>query len=148
MHVHAPPPRLIRHTGTIDRCDDLPTAGEWFRLLAGNLALIRTWWAVPMVIAHLLVHLADLVHFWRHGQTAVLYPVATGGQDHSARAALTDRNPMVFGGEFTTGPACSTKHRKRTPSVITWQVPRRRVLTRVHVGPRGHVACYDPKVTT
>lgn len=148
MHAHAPPLRLVRHVGTIDRCDDLPTAGEWFRLLAGNLALIRTWWAVPMVITHLLVRVADLVHFWRHGQTAVLYPIATGGQDHSARAVLTDRNPMVFGGEFTTGPACITKHRKRAPSVITWQVPRRRVLTRVHVGPRGHVACYDPKVTT
>ena len=31
------------------RCSDLPTPGEWLRALAGNLALIRTWWAVPMV---------------------------------------------------------------------------------------------------
>ena len=138
------------HMPTVDvRCDDLPTAGEWFRLLAGNLALIRTWWAVPMVIAHLLVRVADLVHFWRHGQTAVLYPIATGGQDHSARAVLTDRNPMVFGGAFATGIECGHyRSRTRARKVVTWAIERRRTLTRVHVGPRGHVTCHDPKVTT
>ena len=61
------------------RCSDLPTPGEWLRALAGNLALIRTWWAVPMVVAHLLIHVADIVAFWRHGQASVLYPVLRGG---------------------------------------------------------------------
>ena len=55
----------------------------------------------------------------------MLYPIATGGQDHSARAVLTDRNPMVFGGEFTTGIECALRHRSRTPKVVTWAVRRR-----------------------
>jgi len=130
------------------RCSDLPTPDEWLRALAGNLAMLRTWWAVPMVLAHLLVHVADLVHFWRVGQTAVLYPMLTGGSDHSARAVLANRNPMVCRGDFTTGIACSVRHRKRAPSVVVWAAPRRRVLTSVRVSSRGHVACFDPgKVT-
>lgn len=131
------------------RCCDLPTAGEWLRALAGNLALIRTWWAVPMVVAHLLVRVADLVAFWRHGQTSVLYPMLRGGPDHSLRAVLADRNPMVCRGEFTSGAACTTRHRPPiAPKVIVqWSAPRRRVLTSVRVSARGHVACFDPKVT-
>ena len=132
------------------RCSDLPTTGEWLRALAGNLALIRTWWAVPMVVAHLLIHIADIVAFWRHGQASVLYPVLCGGQDHSARAVLTDRNPMVCRGEFTTGAACSTR-RHRPPMapkvVVQWSAPRRRVMTSVRISTSGYVACFDPKVT-
>ena len=127
MHVHAPPHRLIRHAGTIDRCDDLPTAGEWFRLLAGNLALIRTWWAVPMVIAHLLVRVADLVHFWRHGQTAVSTPSPPAGR-------TTPPAPC----SPTATPWSSAAHSPRASSAATTAVAR--VHARSSRGPSNAAA--------
>lgn len=137
---------MTPHPPDMAQCDDLPTSREWLRMLASNLALVRRWWVVPMVVAHLLVHLADLVQVWRRGQVAVMYPVLSGGGDHSLRAVRAGRSPMVCGGEFTTGAACSVRHRGRAPSVVAWAVPRRRVLTSVRVSSRGHVACFDPKV--
>ena len=79
----------------------------------------------------------------------MLYPALRGGQDYSARAVLADRNPMVCRGEFTTGAACSIRHRPpMAPKVVVqWTALRRRVLTSVRVSARGHVACFDPKVT-
>ena len=68
------------------QCCDLPTSREWLRALASNLSHIRTWWVVPMVVAHLLVHVADIIAYLRRGQTAVLAPVRSGGGDYSVKA--------------------------------------------------------------
>lgn len=118
------------------RCCDLPTSREWLRALASNLALVRTWWVIPMIVAHLLVHFADVWQVLRTGRVAVLYPVRTGGSDHSLRAVLAGASPMVAGGDFTTGAACMVRHRKRAPNVITWSVPRHRIVSaaRSHTG--------------
>ena len=37
----------MTHPPHMAQCDDLPTSREWLRSLAGNLALVRTWWVVP-----------------------------------------------------------------------------------------------------
>lgn len=137
-----PPDVLVCHISsnmspTVDtghaQCDDLPTAWEWLRVFAVRLLAVRTLRALAVV----LVHVADALTRWRHGRSAVLYPSRTGGRDFSARAVLTARNPMVFGGVFTTGIECSLRHRSRAPKVVAWAVPRRRVLASGRATARG-----------
>ena len=118
-------------------CSNEATPGQWLRSLASNLALVASWRVALGVLAHLLVHVADIVHHLRHGRTAVLSPSRTGGADHSAKAIMAGRAPMLFGGEFTTGAECIRRPtRERAPAVrvvVTWSAPRRRVI-HTHAG--------------
>ncbi len=132
------PPRMMQYTDDDladdaslddtrgDECDDLPTPGQWLRSLAGNLALVSSWRVALGVLAHLLVHVADILHHLRHGQTAVLSPSRTGNADHTLRAIMVGRAPMLFGGDFTTGASCrrATIHNTRAPSVIAGVIRR------------------------
>lgn len=113
------------------QCCDLPTSREWLRALASNLSHIRTWWVVPMVVAHLLVHIADIIAYLRRGQTAVLTPVLSGGGDYSVRATAAGVSPMLFGGDAHAGTRCCTRGNppKHQRIILRWVTERWRVMS-------------------
>ena len=132
------------------QCCDLPTSREWLRALASNLSHIRTWWVVPMVVAHLLVHVADIIAYLRRGQTAVLTPVRSGGGDYSVRATAAGVSPMLFGGDAHAGTRCCTRGNppKHQRIILRWVTERWRVMS-VHpqrVGP-ARVSVPNPEGT-
>ena len=130
------------------QCCDLPTSREWLRALANNLSHIRTWWVVPMVVAHLLVHVADIIAYLRRGQTAVLTPVRSGGGDYSVRATAAGVSPMLFGGQrYTRRATCETQVKTMQTREVAvdggWRIIRQWRLARLSMRTTGVVACFD-----
>lgn len=138
----------MTHPPHMAQCDDLPTSREWLRSLAGNLALVRTWWVVPMVVAHLLVHAADIFAYLRRGQVAMLLPARTGGGDHSVKAVLAGRTPMVFcGRRYLPRMSCETHVRTMQTREVAvdggWRIVRQWRIARLSMRTTGIVACFD-----
>lgn len=99
---------LVNNPGADTACDDSPDRlAARLRYVAHALAYAASGKWLLARIAVLFVFLANLRTRLQHGRTAVVRPSRSGGSDHSARAVLRRRNPMVFGGRWTTGAACT-----------------------------------------
>lgn len=97
-----------RTTGESTACSDAPDKlGAWLRLLAADAATALSWRWLARLLPVVLVALANAWTRVAHGPTAILLPARTGGVDHGMRAVLSHRNPMLFGGRWHAGAACT-----------------------------------------
>lgn len=98
-------------------CDDHPdrlAAGLRYAAQLLVYAFGGKWLLVRL--AGLLVFLANVRTRITLGRTAVVRPSRSGGSDHSARAVLRQRNPMVFGGRWHAAAACTDTPARYRPA--------------------------------
>ena len=127
-----------------ERADELFADG----LFPEASLLILTTRDVHDDLAGLLVHAADIFAYLRRGQVAMLLPARTGGGDHSVKAVLAGRTPMVFGGRrYMRRESCETQVKTMQTREVAvdggWRIVRQWRIVRLSMRTTGIVACFD-----